>query len=34
MITVIELTPDQTGTFFITHRLHGHNIVGQLIVEE
>jgi len=33
-ITVVEFTPDRTGTFFITHRAHFHEIVGQLIVEE
>lgn len=33
-LTVVEFTPDQAGTFFITHRPHGHNIVGQLIVTD
>ncbi len=32
-LTTIEFTPDQAGTFFITHHLHGHDIVGQLIVQ-
>ena len=32
-VTIIEFTPDQTGTFFITHVLHGHSIVGKLIVK-
>ena len=32
-ITVVEFTPDRPGTFFITHRPHGHNIVGRLVVE-
>lgn len=33
-LTTIEFTPDRTGTFFISHRPHGHNIVGKLIVKE
>ncbi len=33
-VTVIEFTPDRTGTFFITHKSHFHDIVGKLIVEE
>lgn len=33
-ITVVEFTPDRSGTFFITHKVHFHDIVGQLIVEE
>ena len=32
-LTVVEFTPDQAGTFFITHKLHGHNIEGTLIVQ-
>jgi plastocyanin len=32
-LTTVEFTPDQAGTFFITHHLHGHNIVGQLVVQ-
>jgi len=32
-MTTVEFTPDRTGTFFITHRLHGHPIVGKLVVE-
>lgn len=33
-VSVVEFTPDETGEFFITHRPHGHNIVGRLVVEE
>lgn len=33
-VTVVEFTPDRTGTFFITHLGHGHPIVGRLIVEK
>ena len=33
-ITVVEFTPDRSGTFFITHKGHFHDIVGKLIVEE
>lgn len=33
-LTTVEFTPDKAGTFFITHRLHGHNIVGKLVVKE
>ena len=32
-LTTIEFTPNQEGTFFITHKSHGHNIVGMLIVQ-
>jgi plastocyanin len=32
-LTVVEFTPDQEGTFFITHHLHGHDIVGKLLVQ-
>lgn len=31
-LTTVEFTPTQTGEFFITHRPHGHNIVGKLVV--
>lgn len=31
-LTVVEFTPDKEGTYFITHHLHGHNILGKLIV--
>jgi len=31
-LTVVEFTPDREGTFFITHHLHGHGILGKLIV--
>lgn len=33
-LTTIEFTPDKAGTFFISHRPHGHNIVGKLVVKE
>lgn len=33
-ITVVEFTPTEAGEFFITHRPHGHPIVGRLIVVE
>ncbi|MFN4218479.1 MAG: cupredoxin domain-containing protein [Candidatus Bipolaricaulia bacterium] len=33
-LTTIEFTPDKVGTFFITHRPHGHNIIGKLVVKE
>ena len=33
-LTTIEFTPDRAGTFFISHRPHGHNIVGKLVVKE
>lgn len=33
-LTVVEFTPDKTGTFFITHRPHGHPIVSKLVVTE
>ncbi len=32
-ITVVEFIADKTGEFFITHKKHGHGIVGKLIVE-
>lgn len=32
-ITMVEFTPTQAGEFFISHRPHGHNIVGKLVVE-
>jgi len=31
-VTVVEFVPDEEGEFYITHRPHGHVIVGQLIV--
>jgi plastocyanin len=33
-LTTVEFTPDKAGTFFISHRRHGHNIVGKLVVKE
>lgn len=33
-LTTVEFTPDQAGEFFITHKKHGHDIVGKLIVKE
>ncbi|MBI1741974.1 hypothetical protein HYR54_02780 [Candidatus Acetothermia bacterium] len=33
ILTVIEFTPDTAGEFFITHKLHGHNIVAKLVVK-
>ncbi len=33
-LTTIEFTPDRAGTFFITHKPHGHTIVGKLVVKE
>ena len=33
-VSVVDFTPDETGTFFISHIPHGHPIVGQLIVVE
>jgi plastocyanin len=33
-LTTVEFTPDKAGTFFITHRPHGHNIVTKLVVKE
>ncbi|MCX8103260.1 MAG: cupredoxin domain-containing protein [Candidatus Bipolaricaulota bacterium] len=33
-LTTVEFTPDRAGTFFISHRPHGHNIVGKLVVKE
>ncbi len=33
-LMTIEFTPDKAGTFFISHRPHGHNIVGKLVVKE
>jgi plastocyanin len=32
-VTVVEFTPDREGTFFVTHRPHGHNIVGKIVVK-
>lgn len=32
-ITVVEFVADRVGEFFITHRAHGHGVVGALIVE-
>jgi plastocyanin len=33
-LTIVEFTPDQTGDFFITHQLHGHNITSKLTVKD
>jgi plastocyanin len=33
-LTTVEFTPDKAGTFFITHKRHGHNIVTKLVVKE
>ena len=33
LLTTVEFTPDQEGTFFITHKSHGHDIEGKLIVQ-
>ena len=33
-ITVVEFVASEAGTFFISHRQHGHGIVGTLVVEE
>lgn len=33
-VTVVEFTPTQTGTFFITHLQHAHPIVAKLIVKD
>lgn len=33
-LTTVEFTPDRAGTFFISHRPHGHTVVGKLIVKE
>jgi len=33
-VTVVEFVANQAGEFFISHRPHGHGIVGILIVEE
>lgn len=33
-VSIVEFTPDEVGTFFISHIPHGHPIVGQLIVVE
>lgn len=33
-LTTVEFTPDQTGDFFITHQLHGHNITSKLTVKD
>ena len=32
-VTTVEFTPTQAGEFFISHRPHGHDIVGKLVVE-
>jgi amicyanin len=32
-LVVVEFTPDREGEFFITHKTHGHDIVGRLIVQ-
>ena len=32
-VKVVEFTPNQEGTFFITHKPHGHDIEGKLIVQ-
>ncbi|MCS6902923.1 MAG: cupredoxin family copper-binding protein [Candidatus Bipolaricaulota bacterium] len=32
-VTTVEFTPDRVGTFFVTHRPHGHNIVGRIVVK-
>ncbi|MCS7274891.1 MAG: cupredoxin domain-containing protein [Candidatus Bipolaricaulota bacterium] len=32
-VTTVEFTPDRAGTFFVTHRPHGHNIVGRIVVK-
>lgn len=32
-VTIIEFTPDREGTFFVTHKPHGHNIVGKIVVK-
>ncbi len=31
-VTVVDFVPDEAGEFYITHRPHGHVIVGRLIV--
>jgi len=31
-VTTVEFTPDREGEFFITHRRHGHDIIGKLLV--
>jgi plastocyanin len=33
-LTTVEFTPDKAGTFFITHRPQGRNIVTKLVVKE
>jgi hypothetical protein len=33
-VTVVEFVADQVGDFFITHRVHGHGVVGAFIVED
>lgn len=33
-LTTVEFTPDKAGTFFISHRPHGHTIIGKLVVKE
>ncbi len=32
-VTIVEFTPDKEGTFFVTHKTHGHNIVGKIVVK-
>lgn len=32
-LATVEFTPNREGEFFITHKTHGHNIVGKLIVQ-
>ena len=32
-LTTVEFTPDKSGEFFISHRPHGHDIVGKLSVK-
>jgi len=33
-LTTVEFTPDKSGEFFISHKPHGHDIVGKLIVKD
>lgn len=32
-VTIVEFTPDRAGTFFVTHKPHGHTIVGKIVVK-
>lgn len=32
-LVIALVLPDREGEFFITHKTHGHNIVGKLIVQ-